>query len=623
MSRRRASSRTSASVAERFARAAPFIVVIVTIIAFIPALSADFVAWDDDKNFIENYAWRGLGPDQLRWMWSTFHLGTWIPLSWMSLGLDYTIWGLEPSGYHLTNVALHATCAALLFLLVKRVLRDAPGEADARNIAAAFAALVFAVHPLRVESVAWITERRDVLSGCFYVGTLLAYVRAVQDERRGLYWVSVGCAVLALLAKGTAVTLPIAILLLNVWPLRRLGGDLGWTGSAARSVYAGLVPFVALAAIFTAIVFTAISPVEQLPVTGKLAAMAYSLQFYAWKTLVPIGLSPLYEMPANVELTSAPFLASAATVLIGGALAFAARKRFPRTVIALLGFAAILFPLLGVHQGGPQITADRNTYNASIAIAFIAGGALLALSRRAPRLSTAAACGLVAALSILTWRQVGVWHDSATLWSRVIAVRPDSPIGHNNMGNVLLRRGDIEGAQLQYSIAVRLRPTYAEAHANLGAALASRGEYARAITEYRQAAELRPGDPETENNWGVSLSQSGKPAEAIAHFSNAVTVNPRNAQAHVNWGNALVRLGRTAEAEAHYRDALTWQPDFTDAHLNWGVALAQQGRMAEAITRFESALALDPRNAQASEYLARARAAAGGASTPGPRSKSP
>jgi Flp pilus assembly protein TadD len=617
---RRATPRPSVATVDRFARIAPIVVAIVTIVAFIPALNAGFVSWDDDKNFIENFAWRGLGPDHLRWMWSTFHLGTWIPLSWMSLGLDYLVWGLEPSGYHLTNIALHATCAVLVFLLARRVLRDLPGDADAHALAAAFAALVFSVHPLRVESVAWITERRDVLSGCFYVATLLAYVRAAQEERHSAYWASVLFAVLALLSKGTAVTLPVALLLLNVWPLRRLGGSNGWTRPAARRVYGELVPFVVLAAVFTGLVFLALQPEEQLPIAGKLAVSAYSLQFYVWKTLVPVGLSPLREMPSVVDPTALVFVASGAFVAIAGALTFVARRRAPGVVVALIGFAAILFPLLGVHQGGPQITADRNTYNASLAVALLAGGALLSASLRAPRLAIAAATALVATLASLTWRQTGVWNDSGTLWSRVLEVEPDSPIGHNNMGNLLMRTGNVDAARQQFAEAVRLRPTYAEAHANLGVALASRGDFVHAITEYRRAAELKPGDPETENNWGVSLSQSGRPEEALEHFSNSVIANRENAQAHVNWGNALVRLGRLQEAEGHYRDALAVRPDHSDAHLNWGVALAAQGRLADAVGHFESAVAADPGNAQAADYLARSRAQLKG---PGAPPKSP
>jgi Flp pilus assembly protein TadD len=596
----------------------PALVAAVTLVVFLPTLQAGFVSWDDDKNFIANQAWRGLGADQLRWMWTTFHLGTWIPLSWMSLGLDFTIWGLRPAGFHFTNIALQALNAALCFALARRLLfadRAARGvgstdanTTSALNVGAGFAALAFAIHPLRVESVAWITERRDLLSGAFYLASLLCYLRFTDGRNpRRNYGLAVVLALLSLLAKGTAVTLPVALLILNVWPLRRMGGTAGWISASARRVWVDLLPFILLAGVFTAVVFVALQPVEQLSVAGKFAVSAYSLQFYLVKTLAPLGLSPLRAMPATVDPLGAVYLLSAALVVILGIVAWRLRRSQPGITASIVAFAAILFPLLGVHQGGPQIVADRNTYNASIALAILAGGLLSALAMRRLRAAMGVGAVAVGALAILTVRQSRVWQDSESLWMRVVAVEPDSPFGHNNLGNIRIRQGRADEALDHYSRAIRFRPNYAEAHTNLGVALATTGRLNDAIAEYRKALELRPSDDEALNNWGVALARIGDTPGAIERYSAAVTANPANADAHVNWGNALVRLGRHAEAIPHYRDALTYRPDHAEAHHNWGVALAQQGAFAEAATHFEQALLLVPAHVQARDYLARVR----------------
>lgn len=577
--------------------------VAVVVVAFAPAVGNEFVAWDDDKNFLENPHYRGLGPDQLRWMWTTFHLGAWIPLSWMTLGLDYLLWGMNPIGYHITNNALHAGTALLVYRLSRHLL-----PAWSPPAASVFAALFFAVHPLRVESVAWITERRDVLSGLFYVATVTAYVRATREARPASYGIPVGTFVLALLAKGTAVTLPVVLALLNVYPLRRLGGTKGWWNAGARLVYAELLPFVALAAVFTAIVFTALQPVPQLSLPGKIAVSAYSLWFYVSRTIVPVGLSPLYAMPGHVDPLAAEYLAAGMGAVAAAVWLWMARRRHPGVVTCLVAFVAILFPLLGVHQGGPQIAADRITYNASLALAMLAGGAVTAAWRRAPRLAVAGAVVVITTLLGLTWRQIRVWRDSATLWTRVVEVEPASPYGHNNLGNVYARQGRLAEASAHYRAAIDFKPDYAEAYSNLGVVLAATGALDEAIAAHRHALAIRPDDDEARNNLGIALVRSGDLPGGIAQFAEAVRINPANAAAYVNWGNALQRVGRVAESVARYQAALSVNSAFADAHHNWGVALARMGRFTDAETQFVAALAAHPAHAEAADYLARVRA---------------
>src|SRR5438128_350460 len=290
----------------------PVLVALVTFAAFLPALHNQFVNWDDDKNFLDNPYYRGLGWSQLRWMWTT-HLGHYIPLTWMTFGLDYLLWGMNPVGYHLTSLLLHAANAVVFFFVVHRILTQAlPSRSErghALAVAAGFAALGFAIHPLRVESVAWVTERRDVLSGLFYLSAILIYLRACEREERGRgwYWAAVGLFVGALLSKSMAVNLPVVLLILDVYPLRRLGGTLGWWSAPARRIYVEKIPFVLLAAAASAIAVMAqfsihaALPLAQLGVPGRLAVSAYGLSFYLGKMIMPVNLSPLYELPRTVS----------------------------------------------------------------------------------------------------------------------------------------------------------------------------------------------------------------------------------------------------------------------------------------------------------------------------------
>src|SRR5881296_4156306 len=324
----------------------PVLIALVTVVPFLPTLDNQFVNWDDDDNLVENPQYRGLGWTPLRWMWTTSHIGHYAPLTWMTFGLDYVLWGMNPVGYHLTNLLLHAANAAVFYLVARRILGLAlPGPAQRGTVglaaSAAFAALLFAIHPLRVESVAWATERRDVLSGLFYLLTLLVYLRAGEQGERGRsgYWASVGLFVCALLSKSMAVSLPVVLLILDVYPLRRLGGARGWWGEPARRVYVEKIPFVVLAAAASAVAFLALSQVDNMTSLDRLSVpdrppvSAYGLIFYLWKMLVPLNLSPLYELPAKVNPWAAPFILSYGVVGALTALALALRRR-------LLGFLA-------------------------------------------------------------------------------------------------------------------------------------------------------------------------------------------------------------------------------------------------------------------------------------------
>src|SRR5947209_1851113 len=498
--------------AQRWVRwLAPLLVALLTLTAFLPTLQNQFVSWDDDKNFLENPHYRGLGWTHLRWMWTT-HLGHYIPLTWMTLGLDYLLWGMNPVGYHLTNLLLHAANAVGFFFIVRRLLaRALPSPSEhgyALAVSSGVAALVFAIHPLRVESVAWVTERRDVLSGLFYLVAILLYLRACERgaRGRGWYWLSVAVFGCALLSKSMVVNLPIVLLILDVYPLRRLGGAVGWWSEPARRVYVEKIPFVLLAAAASAVALMAqlshntMVSVVQLSGLGRLAVSMYGLSFYLWKTVAPVNLSPLYELPPTVNPWAPPFLLSYGLVLAITAIVLAFRRRVPGLPAAWVAYIVVLLPVLGIFQSGPQIAADRYTYLAGLGWAILGGAGLLSCWRSSRRsktgtpatwLLTGIALCVVVGLGVLTWSQAKVWRDSERLWAHTLAIDPNSPLAQNNFGYELYRQGKLAEAIEHYRQALRLKPDYALAHANRGRSLIHEGKLAEAVEYLQQAGKAK------------------------------------------------------------------------------------------------------------------------------------
>jgi tetratricopeptide (TPR) repeat protein len=579
------------------------------ILPYLPVLRAGFVTWDDDRNFLDNQQFRGLGWEQLRWMWTTVHMGHYIPLSWMTLGLDYSLWGMDARGYHLTNLLLHGACAVLLFRLARQ-LYAVVGATDVA-FPSAVASLLFAVHPLRVESVAWVTERRDVLSLFLYLLAILFYLRhcARQSERRRDYWASLVMFACALLSKGVSVTLPAILLILNAYPLGRIGRSRGWWSPDARRVYLELAPFAAMSIAMSALTVVALHPPDQLNVGAKLAVSAYSLAFYLVKSAVPTNLAPLYEMPKHINALAAPYLLSYALVAVFAAVMIGLRKAVPAVTAALLAFCALLLPMLGVVQNGPQIVADRYTYHAAPALAVLVGGGVLLLAQRHPWRARFVGLAALLPLSALTWRQTLIWQDSERMWTRVLSVDSTSSIAHIALGTLMIKGDRVREALTHYQAGVRYDSAYAEGHNNLGVALVRLGRAADALEHYRAAARLKTGYDEAEVNWGAALAQMGNTDEAIEHYREALRINPGNANAHVNWGNALTRLHLTADAIAHYREAVRLRPLDADAECNWGVALAQSGRFADALPHFRAALLVDPMREDAKRFASAAEAA--------------
>ena len=588
----------------------PVAIALATALAFLPTLSNGFVSWDDDKNFLDNAHFRGLGAEHLHWMWTTFHMGHYVPLTWMTLGFDYALWGMNATGYHLTSLLIHCANAVLVFAVARRLFRATrwqrlDGREDLVALGAAIAALLFAIHPLRVESVAWATERRDVLSGFFMLATLVVYLRSIEPTSRRGYWLAVLLFACALLSKATSMSLPAVFVIVNIYPLRRLGGRAGWWSDEAKRVYREIVPFGVLAAGIAVLSIVALHPPDQLRFPQKLAVSAYSLAFYLGKTLLPVRLSSLYEMPENLNALEPRFIVSYLVVAGAATGLWFARRRWPGIVAASLVFFVVTLPMLGIVQNGPQIAADRYTYHAAPALAMIGAAAYLLLPRPRALISVAALGAVLVLLGAMTWRQTEVWHDPESLWTHVLETESATPIAQSALANIRFKEDRVDEGIEFSERAIALAPRYAEAHNDLGVGYSRKNRIADAIREYRTAIEIKPQYDEAENNFGIAFSRDGQVDSAIAHFRRALDINPDNASAEINWGNALVRTDRSAEAIPHYERALALNPNSEEAHLNWGVALARLGRYADAVAQFREVLKLNPGSDEAKRYLDR------------------
>lgn len=613
----------------------PILLVVLTVIAFYPVLQNEFVNWDDDRNIVENPFYRGLHWTNIRWMFTTFHMGHYHPLTWLTLSIDYLFWGLNPFGYHLTNLLLHSVNAVVFYFVAVRLFTWVnPGLAEHKHfllrLAAGFSALLFSVHPLRVESVAWATERRDVLSGLFFLLSILCYLKSVTDRESGSSqwrWILISLAayVLSLLAKASAMTLPVVLLVLDVYPLRRLGPK-GWFTRETRKVWQEKFLFLvfAMSAGVTALLaqYTAgaYRPLEQHDITSRFSQALYALMFYLWKTVLPFDLSPLYEMPRNPEFWHWSFFLSGFMVIAITVVLFMKRYRWPAVLASWIVYGVLLAPISGIAQSGPQLVGDRYSYLSCMTWALLAGGGLVHLcqvslsdsfaSRIAIPVAGFAALVLVG-LGALTWRQAQIWKDSEWLWRHALSIQRDSVYAHNNLGMALAEQNRLDEAIVEFREVLRIDPLDADGHHNLGNALARQGRLEEAVDQFHEALRIHPGHAKAHYDLGNALARQGLLETALIHFREALRYSPRNASAHYNAGRILLERRKLEDAMDHFRQALLVDPAHVKAHYYLAMALAEQGDFEGAGKEFREALRVEPYLAPAHEGLARVLSAQG------------
>jgi tetratricopeptide (TPR) repeat protein len=540
---------------------APASVALFAFLVFASVLGNGFVNWDDHLIVLENPRIRALTPANLAWMVDTFHGAQYQPLTWLTLAIDHALWGLDPAGYHLGSLLLHAANAALVTLLIAALLRrSGPSDDSAVAAAAALGALFWALHPLRVEPVAWVSDRGNPLCALFLLLSLLAYLRG-DGPRTG--W-PIALYFGALLAKGWGMTFPAVLLVLDALVLRRFDAA---SRAARRAVLLEKVPYLLLAAIFALLSFKSkvvtysLATGEAHGIQERLLQAGYGIWFYLAKTLLPLRLSPVY--PLEPQLVQPSWL-HAAGALAAAALTAVLVRHWRRRRAPLAAWACyliLLSPVLGFAQAGPQLAADRYTYLAAIPVAALVAGALLPLvsSAAARRWVLPTAAAVLLGLSGLTRAQLAVWRDGSSLWSHAVSLHPGS-------------------GRIRFFWANTLR---------------ERGDYARAIDEYTVALELGVDDAiGTLNNRASAHHLNGDVGLAIRDLDEAIRIRPA-ALSYFNRG--LMRYHADVEgALEDWQEALRLDPGSSDAHRMLGHAHEELGRAPRAIDHYEQALANAP-----------------------------
>ena len=553
-------------------------------IVYAAVLRFGFVNYDDPVYLAQNPNVRdGLTASGIVWAFSHSFAGNWFPLTWISHMLDCQLFGLDAGAHHFTNLVLHTAATLLLFAVLKRITHA--------RWPSAFVAALFALHPLHVESVAWIAERKDVLSAFFWMVTLWTYARYVERPGRARYlWTLIAFA-LGLMAKPMLVTLPLVLMLLDYWPFAR--------GLRIKEK----LPFFALSAAACVVTYLAhaqakaVISLETIPAALRVENALVSYAAYIGEMLWPSGLAVFYPYPKD------GLALPAALSAIGlAAVTIAARKR-PYLLVGWLWFLVTLAPVIGLVQAGLQARADRYMYLPMIGLAIMIawGGAELLHSRVQVQLALAAAA--LAACAVVTWMQVAYWQDGVTLFQRAVDVTGDNYVARFNLAHDLRERGDSDGAIRQLREAVRIQPDSGFAHDELGELLGKQGQLDEALAQLRQAEVSLPDDAALHYRIGILLGTAGHPQQAADELSQSIRLNPNNSDAHRNLGISLAMMDRLPEAIVEFRTAVNLNPDDANARFNYGVALVNMGQTRDAVSQLEEAVRLQPNFAQARAAL--------------------
>jgi len=598
-----------------------------TLTAYLPVWQAGFV-WDDALLLTGN----PLIKDPHGWyrFWFTTKTPDYFPVMSSAFWLEWRLWGMNAVGYHVVNVLLHAANAILLWRLLARL--GIPG--------AKLAAAIFALHPVNVESVAWIAELKNTLSLFFFTLSLLSYLKFEDTTRRRFYWLALGAFLFSLLSKIEAAPLPFVLLGIAWWRRNRIERKDIWR----------TVPFFAAAFLLGLVsiwfqnhIAIGHDVVRTDGFLSRLAGAGWAVWFYFYKTILPVNLLPIYprwHIDAADWLSYVPGLLLVAVFF----LCWQFRRTWGKAILIGLGYAVMMFlPVLGflnIYFFRFSLVSDHWQYFSIIApIALASAGLTMALDRFG-NLKIFFCGALLLLLGALTWRQADIYRDSQTLWRAALAgnpnswpahndlgfalfqkgdvdeaitqfqkalqINPDYAGAHNNLGNALLQKGDVDEALAHFQKALQIKPDYADAYYNIGNVLLQKGDVDEAIANYQQALQIKPDDAEAHNNLGNALLQKGKMDEAITHYQQALQIKPDDAEAHNNLGNALLKKGKTDEAVAQFQKALQINPDDAEVHNNLGNALLQKGRMDEAVAQFQKALQINPDDAEASYNLGNA-----------------
>lgn len=580
-------------------------------IAFGQTLHHEFMNYDDGPYVYSNpRIASGLSLANLLWAFTHVHSANWHPLTTISHMLDCQLYDLQPWGHHLTNILLHAAAVILLFFALRELTinsrarpsgapkaTDGPAVRPYQVWASAFVAALFAIHPLRVESVAWVAERKDVLSGVFFMLTLLAYARYARSDRFsfGRYTTVLVFFALGLMCKPTLVTLPFVLLLLDYWPLRRVRDQ--W--SVIRRLILEKIPlFVFSAASCVATILAqkeAFAPIRAVPVQERLANAVIAYVEYLGQAIYPAHLAVLYPYPEG-GLSVAEVVLALLVLVTMSVIFFVWRKTYPFALTGWLWFVGMLVPMIGIVQVGSQPRADRYTYLPEIGLYIMVTWGTMELLKnlRYKREVLAIAAFVVIGVFVtLSYFQTSYWLNSETLWRHTVDVTSRNYIAQNNLAGTLLERGQLNDAMAHYREAFEIKPEVAQVQSNFGNALLREGNVDEAIVHLQKALQIDPAYAEAYNHMGSALMKKGQAGEAIAHYQKAVQLNTSYADAYNNLGVAFLRSGQVDQAIADYKKAVAINPGSAEMQYNLGNALAHQGNWADAIACYQAAVSTE------------------------------
>jgi protein O-mannosyl-transferase len=590
------------------------ILIVASLIAFSRVVKCGFINFDDGFYIFKNpHVREGLTLESLVWAFKTTHATNWHPITWLSHMLDYELYGLNPAGHHLTNLFFHIANTLLLFLL----LRNATG----RFWESATVAGLFALHPLRVESVAWVSERKDVLSAFFAMLTMLAYVQYACHRSLLKYIPVLLLFSLGLMAKPMLVTLPFVLLLLDFWPLHRCKLSSSKVCSLSpnpelsaqeRSLPIGTlvlekVPLFILSAASSLVTFIAqykggaVSSFEIVPLNIRLLNALVSYWRYLEKIFWPQDLAILYPHPGNLLPLWQGIAAGLFLVAVSLLVLYQSSQR-PFLLTGWFWFLGMLVPVIGLVQVGGQAFADRYTYLPSIGIFIIIAWTLPGLSPRFSHHKSLLAWGLAVVLILLstvTWIQTGYWRDTETVFRRAVALTVNNYAVHAMLGDVFADENKLALAQSEYNMALSIRPQYAEAHNKLGMVLARQGFVDEAMSHYEETLRTNPRHAPAHINLAAALADKGELDKAASHYLEALEIDPESGLAHNGLGTVMARMQRLDESITHLTAAIKLCPECAEPHNNLGRVLTLQGNLKEAAYQLQLAIELAPTYAEA------------------------
>jgi tetratricopeptide (TPR) repeat protein len=577
--------------------------------AFSQVLNHGFIDLDDGIYVTKNpQVQRGLTIKGFCWAFTTNNdAGFWLPLTWISLMADSHLYGLNAGGFHLTNLLLHIFNALLLFLILEWITGGIWQSA--------FVAALFALHPLKVESVAWISERKDVLSALFFLLTIWAYARYVKHPAWTRYLFICLWFILGLMSKPMLVTLPFVLLLMDFWPFGRLQTGKGpfMKGSQSKSYFTtssdfkissekcnllGLIfekiPLFLLAGVFSILAFLtqksegALASIHLTPLSYRIANALIAYVKYIGKTIWPHHLGVFYP---HQNMPSMGYVIGAFLFLLGVSIIVIWKAQRPYLLVGWFWYIGTLIPVIGLMQVGSQAMADRFTYIPIIGLfIMVVWGVSDLLSQWPYRvlISALLSGSVLFILMICTWTQTGYWKNSITLFKKTLQATDNNWLIQNNLGYALHMNGKVEDAILHFREALRIRPHYAQAHFNLANALIHTGQIEQGITHYQSALKLNPNDDDAYNNLGSALAQQGKIEEAILQYLTALKINPNLARAEFNLGVALMEKGDFKEATIHFKKALNIMPEYAKVHFPLGLAYIKIGDRRSALEVYKA-----------------------------------